>query len=129
MTNEKSINRSVVSGVIRRKSDLRLTQNESKFCTFTVMVMEGGREGEQKRQFIDCVAWRGQADRVAAWPVGSKVYVSGRLQSLSWLADDSTKRFKTEIVCETVELVASLQSRPDSAITSQNPIGDHDIPF
>ena len=81
------------------------------------------------KHHISVTGWKGLGERVAAMALGSKVYVSGRLQSGSWIDADGNKRYKTEIVADTVEEIASLQSSPSPEALQRRPIDDEDIPF
>ena len=122
---EKSINRVEVSGLLRNAT-LRSTQKGTPVCSFSLAVVDSN----QGRTFINAVAWKGQAERVGKWPVDSKVYVTGRLQTSSWDdAKSGTRKYKTEIVCESVDLTNSLLTKPLSEVTPQRPISDEDCPF
>jgi single-strand DNA-binding protein len=93
-------------------------------CAFTVAVVDS-----KAKQYISVVGWKGIGERVAAMALGSKVYVAGRLQSSSWIDADGKKRYKTEIVADTVEEIASLHSSPSPEALQKRPIDDEDIPF
>jgi single-strand DNA-binding protein len=120
---EKSKNKSVITGLLYRVQP-RKTKNGNFVCAFTVAVVESNA-----KQYISVTGWKGLGERVAAMALGSKVYVSGRLQSGSWTDADGKKRYKTEIVADTVEEIASLQSSPSPEAVAARPISDEDIPF
>jgi hypothetical protein len=102
----------------------RKTKTGTVVVSFTVAVVEASG-----KQYISCVGWKGLGERVAAMALGSKVYVSGRLQSGSWTDANGNKRYKTEIVADTVEEIAGLQSSPSPEALAKRPISDEDIPF
>jgi single-strand DNA-binding protein len=120
---EKSQNKSVITGLLYRVQP-RKTKNGNFVCAFTVAVGEASA-----RQYISCVGWKGLGERVAAMALGSKVYVAGRLQSGSWTAADGTKKYKTELIADCAEEIASLQSSPSPEALQKRPISDEDIPF
>jgi single-strand DNA-binding protein len=120
---EKSQNKSVITGLLYRVQP-RKTKNGNFVCAFTVAVVDS-----KAKQYISVVGWKGLGERVAAMALGSKVYVSGRLQSGSWTDTDGNKRYKTEIVADTVEEIASLHSNPSPEALQKRPIDDSDIPF
>jgi single-strand DNA-binding protein len=120
---EKSQNKSVITGLLYRVQPRR-TKTGTFVCSFTVAVVEANA-----KQYISVTGWKGLGERVAAMALGSKVYVSGRLQSDSWTDADGKKRYKTEIVADTVEEIASLQSIPSPETLQKRPISDEDIPF
>ncbi len=120
---EKSKNKSVITGLLY-KVQPRKTKNGTFVCSFTVAVIEANA-----KQYISVTGWKGLGERVAAMALGSKVYVSGRLQSGSWTDASGNKRYKTEIIAETVEEITSLQSSPSPEALQKRPISDEDIPF
>ena len=120
---ETSRNKSVITGLLYRVQP-RQTKSGTFVCSFTVAVVDA-----KAKQYISVVGWKGVGERVAAMALGSKVYVSGRLQSGSWTDATGNKRYKTEIIADTVEEVASLQSAPSPEAASARPISDEDIPF
>lgn len=120
---ETSKNKSVITGLLYRVQP-RKTKSGTFVCSFLVAVVDS-----KAKQYISVVGWKGLGERVAAMALGSKVYVSGRLQSGSWTDATGNKRYKTEIIADTVEEVASLQSRPSPETAATRPISDEDIPF
>ena len=125
---EKCLNRVLVSGLLR---DVRLgsTPTGKEVCNFMVMVTESSGDKERKT-FLPVVAWQGLGKRAAAMPVNQKVRVTGKLQVRSW--EDKAgngKRYKTEIVADSVEPVARLDLPPDQTMIDRRPISDEDIPF
>ena len=120
---EKSTNKSVITGLLYRVQP-RKTKTGISVCSFTVAVIEA-----KAKQYIAVTGWKGLGERVAAMALGSKVYVSGRLQSGSWTDANGNKRYKTEIIADTVEEIASLHSSPSPEALQKRPIDDEDIPF
>jgi single-strand DNA-binding protein len=120
---ERSKNKSVITGLLHKVSP-RKTKTGKDVAGFIVAVIEG-----KARHHVGCVAWLGLAQRVTLMSPGSKVYVSGRLQCGSWTDANGNKRYKTEIVADTVEEIASLQSSPSPEALAKRPITDEDIPF
>jgi single-stranded DNA-binding protein len=123
LMSETSRNKSVITGLLYRVQP-RKTKTGTFVCAFTVAVVDA-----KAKQYISVVGWKGLGERVAAMALGSKVYVSGRLQSGSWTDASGNKRYKTEIIADTVEEVASLQSRPNPEAAAARLISDEDIPF
>ena len=120
---EKSQNKSVITGLLYKVYP-RKTKTGTFVCSFIVAVVEASA-----KHHISVTGWKGLGERVAAMALGSKVYVSGRLQSGSWTDADGNKRYKTEIVADTVEEIASLHSSPSPETVAARPISDEDIPF
>ena len=125
---EKSLNRVLVSGLLR---DARLTSTPTgkQVCNFTLIVSETNGDKEHKT-FLPIVAWQGLGKRAAELPVNQKIRVAGKLKVRSW--EDKAgngKRYKTEIVADSVEPVARLDLPADQSAIDRRPISDEDIPF
>lgn len=55
-------------------------------------------DGERPCYFIDCVAWRGQAEFIGKWfGKGDPIAVSGELTTRMWEDDDGGKHKATEV--------------------------------
>ena len=71
------------------------------------------RNGEQREntEWHNIVVWRNQADVVEKFVrKGSQIYVEGKLRTRSWTDQTGNKRYTTEIVADTIQL---LGRRPD----------------
>ena len=71
------------------------------------------RNGEQREntEWHNIVVWRSQADVVEKFVrKGSQIYVEGKLRTRSWTDQTGNKRYTTEIVADTIQL---LGRRPD----------------
>lgn len=89
----------------------------SKVATFTVATTEKYRDrnGElhETTEWHNIVAWRGYADTVEKYvKKGSQVYVEGRLRTRSWNDQSGNKRYTTEIIVDTLQLLGRRQDNP-----------------
>ena len=70
-------------------------------CSFTIAVDRDFKDketGERETDFIDCVAWRQDAEFLEEWfKQGDDVIVNGRLQVRRWTDRDENKRRNVEI--------------------------------
>ena len=85
--------------------------------TFTVAVSRNytGANGERETDFLNCVAWRKQAENIAKYCTkGSQVAVEGRIQTRSYDAQDGTKRYVTEIIADNVTFLGGRGSNVPS---------------
>jgi single-stranded DNA-binding protein len=123
MSAEKSKNQSIITGLLYQVYP-RKTKTGIFVCSFIVAVVEASA-----KHHISVTGWKGLGERVAAMALGSKVYVSGRLRSVSWTDESGHKRYRTEIVADCAEEIASLQSTPSPEALQKRPISDEDIPF
>ncbi|MDE6656761.1 MAG: single-stranded DNA-binding protein, partial [Anaeroplasmataceae bacterium] len=89
---------------------------------FTLAVDRGMRDANGNRQadFINCVAWRGQADFISRFiKKGFLMSVEGRIQTRNYQGQDGQTRYVTEVVLDNVE---NLQPRdPNAQPTSYQP--------
>ena len=66
------------------------------------------RNGEQREntEWHNIVVWRNQADVVEKFVrKGSQIYVEGKLRTRSWTDQTGNKRYTTEIVADTIQLL------------------------
>lgn len=109
------MNRAILLGRLTKEPDVRQTQVVT-IARYTLAVTRRGKkqEGQQEADFISCVAF-GKAGEFAANYLhkGTKICVSGRLQTGSYTRQDGTKAYTTDVVIEEQEFAESRNS--DSA--------------
>jgi len=101
-------------------------------CTFTVAVDRRFKQDNQPTaDFFNCVAFKGLADNISNYTKkGSKVFVAGPLQNRSYVAQDGSKRYVTEIICEECEFLdRKSQDQPEESQGFGSDIDDEDMPF
>ena len=104
------MNKAILIGNLARDPESRTTPSGVSCTTFTVACNRRfvNQQGVREADFINCVAWRQNADFVARYLTkGSKVAVEGSIQTRSYDAQDGTKRYVTEIVADNVEFLSS----------------------
>ena len=108
-----SLNRTILIGRITRDLELKKTQSGVSVVSFTLAVNRTyKKEGEQEADFINCVAWRNQADFLANYiKKGTFLGVEGRIQTRSYEDQTGKTVYITEVVCETVQALESKQQR------------------
>ncbi len=105
-----NFNKAFILGNVTRDPELRTTPSGQSVCSFGVATNRVWKNpaGEQQRatEFHNVVAWRRLAEICHQYlKKGSLVFVEGRLQTRSWQDKNSgEKRFRTEIVAETMQL-------------------------
>lgn len=106
------MNRITITGFITKDVEIMTTANNTSISKFNVAVKRDfeNANGERETDFISCVAWRKLADLVNQYcKKGSRVLVSGSLQTRSYEAQDGTKRYATEIIADKVEFLGAKQ--------------------
>jgi len=128
------MNKAMITGRLTKDPQLRKTQTDLSVCSFTVAVDRRAKKDEegQKADFIQCVAWKGAAEFVAKhFRKGSRIGVTGSLNSRSYKDQDDRTVFVTEIVAEEVEFGESRQPDRDEPkpVDRQDDEDDTSLPF
>ena len=123
------MNKAIIIGRLTRDPEMRTTTSGLTVTSFTVAVSRPFAEanGERGTDFLNCVVWRKQAENVAKYcQKGSQVAVEGRIQTRSYDAQDGSKRYVTEIVCDNVTF---LGTRADAANSTAPRTYENDMPM
>lgn len=102
------LNRFVGVGRLTRDPELKYTPNGAAVATFTIAINRTftNQNGEREADFINCVAWRKQAENVANFlKKGSLAGVDGKLQTRSYENQHGQRVFVTEIQAESVQFL------------------------
>lgn len=110
------LNLVVLIGRVVAEPELKYTPSGIAVCSFRIAVDRPftSQGGEKETDFIDIVAWRQSAEFAANYlGKGRLVAIQGRLQVRSWVAQDGTKRYKTEVVASDVRGLDRPKDRTD----------------
>lgn len=102
------INRVVLVGRLTRDPEMRYTQSGIAVTRFTLACDRPftGQDGKKEADFIDCVVWRKQAENVAQYlNKGSMCGVDGRLQISSYEGQDGQRKYRAEVVADSVRFL------------------------
>ena len=109
----RSWNRVELIGNLTRDPELRYTPNGAAVCTFGLATNRTYvSEGEKKEEvdFHRLVSWNKLAELCnQLLKKGTKAFISGRLQTRSWEAQDGQTRTVTEIVVEDMIVLSPKQ--------------------
>jgi len=134
------MNKVLVSGYVGKEPTIKTTTSGKKVATFPIAVNDGWGE-RQQTYWHNVVAWEKKADFVEKYVhKGTKLYVSGKLTSRSYEAQDGSKKYVTEIVADPYDGIdlAGGKGGPSQDEQSQTPqqetmfggsVSDDDIPF
>ena len=117
----------VVAAMGRLVSDpeLKVTGEGTSVCSFVIASdRDFVKQGEERQaDFIDCVAWRNQADFLCKFfKKGSLVAVNGRLQTRNWEDKNGNKRKTTEFIVDHINFCeAKKETKPDVSIEKDEP--------
>ena len=105
------MNKVVLMGRLTRDPDVRYSQGETPLAIarYTLAVdRRFKRNGEQDADFINCVAFGRTAEFAEKYlKQGTKMVVSGRIQTGSYTNRDGVKVYTTEVVVENQEFAES----------------------
>lgn len=104
------MNKAILVGNLTRDPEHRQTPNGISVATFTVAVRRRTKNasGGYDADFINCVAWRQQADFLCRYfHKGSSICVVGQIQTRSYDDKNGNKRYVTEIVADEIEFAGN----------------------
>ena len=119
-------------GRLTRDPDIRYSDGGSTVARFTLAVDRRIRKenGENNADFISCVAFGKTADFLEKWfRKGQRLGINGRIQTGSYVNQEGTKVYTTDVVVENVEFVESRgtsasDNEPQQRPASTSAIGD-----
>ncbi len=124
------MNKVILIGRLARDPELRTTSSGIASLNFSLAVARNftNQNGEREADFINCVAWRKQAENMAKYcQKGSQVAVEGRITTRSYDAQDGTKRYVTEVVCDNVTFLGSKGSSNNMNFNDDNGSKDLEV--
>lgn len=111
------MNKVLLVGRITRDPDLRYTPSNIPTVSFTVAVDRGFKDqnGQRQADFINCVAWRSQAEFIGRYiKKGNMLSIEGRIQSRSYQNQQGVMQYVTEVICDAVENLTPRPANNDS---------------
>ena len=107
------INKVILIGNVGQDPEVRYTgdaNNGAKVATLRIATTERYRDRngnlQEHTEWHSVVVWRNQADVVEKYvKKGSQLYIEGRLRTRSWDDQAGNKRYVTEIVADTLQLL------------------------
>ena len=108
-----SLNKAMLIGNVGRDPEVRYLDGQSgnaKVATFTLATTERYRdrngETRENTEWHNIVAWRNTADVVERFVrKGTQLYIEGRIRTRSWDDQTGNKRYTTEIIADTLQLL------------------------
>jgi len=117
------MNKVVLMGRLTKDPELRYTtNNNTPVCRFTLAVdrrfVRQGEEGQA--DFLPIVAWSKLAEFCSNYlKKGTKVVMSGRIQTRSWDGEGGKKNYATEIIADDVEFAESKKASQQNSDEAQ----------
>ena len=104
------MNKVILVGRLTKDPEVKNTSSQVPFCNFTIAVDRRFKDqnGQRQADFINCVAWRQTATFINSYfHKGSKIGISGSIQSRSYEDQSGQRRYVTEVLVEEAEFVES----------------------
>ncbi len=111
------LNKVMLIGNVGADPEMRYTANGSAVTTFRVACNRSytGSDGERKEEteWFSVVTWNKLAETCSQFlQKGRRAYVEGRLQTRSWEGPDGQRRYRTEVIANTVLFLDRPQAAP-----------------
>lgn len=128
-----NLNKAIIVGNVTQDPQLKTTPAGQNVCTFSVATnriwTDQNNQRQQKTEFHNIVMWRKLAETASKYlKKGSLVLVEGRLQTRSWQDQNGIKKYRTEIVGETMQLGPRPMGTPQQREEQPAPV-EENIPI
>ena len=126
-TGRGSVNKVILIGNLGSDPELKYTPSGAAVTNFNVATNEiwNDKDGnkQERTEWHRVVLWRKLAEIAGEYlKKGSKVYLEGRLQTLSWEDKDGVKRYTTEVVADNMTMLdAKSEGGGSSGVSSAPP--------
>ncbi len=111
------LNRASIIGRVVNDIESRTTPTGQTVVSFSVATnfkwTDAAGQKQDKAEFHNIVAWRKLAETIAQYlKKGSRVYIEGRLQTRSWDDQNGNKKYRTEIIADSMIMLDSKGQMP-----------------
>lgn len=107
-----------MTGRLTKQPEVNQLPNGGKsYSRFTIAVNRSfsNQQGDREADFINCVAWGKLAENLATYQKkGSLIGVTGRIQTGSYIGQDSKKVYTTDVVASDIEYLEKARSNNNS---------------
>ena len=115
------MNKVILIGRLTKNPELKKTNSGLSYVQFNLAVNRNytSKSGEKQADFINCVAWRTQADNLAKYiKKGGLIGIEGEIQTRTYDDKNGIRKYITEVVCNSIEF---LESKSQQSKTSYDP--------
>ena len=137
------VNKVILVGRLGRDPEVRYTPSGTTVANFSIATSEEWKdkdtgEKRERTEWHKIVAWRRLGEICGEYlRKGSQIYIEGRMQTRSWEDRDGNKRFTTEVVAQTMQMLDSAGNKggrtdsPEDRFPVEEPLNvpEDDIPF
>lgn len=114
------VNKVILVGNVGIDPEVRTTESGVKVARVRLATTErlfdrASNETKEHTEWHTITLWRGLADVVDRYVrKGTQLYIEGRLRTREWMDKDNNKRYTTEILADTMNLLGRRQDNPAS---------------
>jgi len=131
------VNKAILIGNLGKDPELRYTPNSKAVATFSLATTEKWKDkdgqAQEKTEWHNIVAWGKQAEFCKEYlKKGGSVYVEGRIQHRTYDDKDGNKKYITEIVARSVQMLGrkgEAKEEPVSQDLESSAAEEEDLPF
>ena len=104
-----NLNKAMILGNLTRDPESKTTPSGQTVTTFGIATnrfyFDKQKQRQQKVEFHNVVAW-GRLGEICAQYLkrGQLSFIEGRIETRTWEAQDGTKKFRTEIIAENMQM-------------------------
>jgi len=103
-----NLNKVILIGRLTKDPEQRSTSSGQTVCSFrlaTNRIWNQNNQKQEKTEFHDIVLWQRLAEIASQYlRKGSLVLIEGRLQTRSWQDSAGLKKYRTEVIAESMQL-------------------------
>ena len=115
------LNKVIMMGRLCDDPEFRQTQSQIPVCRFRIAINRPkAKDGQDKADFINCVAWRSSAEFVSRYfAKGSMIVIEGRMQNNDYTDGNGVKNYSYEVLCDNVTFGESKKAQEGAAAPQQ----------
>jgi single-strand DNA-binding protein len=126
-----SVNKVILIGRLGKDPEMRFTPSGRAVTNFTLATNENwtdqSGERQERTEWHRIVTWGKLAENSAKLlSKGKQVYIEGRLQTRQWDDRDGNKRYTTEIVANTMQILSPIEGGGDRSLSDEGDPGPGD---
>lgn len=118
------VNKVILVGRLGKDPEVRHLENNGVVANFSVATSEVYRDKQGERveqtEWHNVVVWRRLAEIAEKYlRKGSLVYIEGKIRTRSWDDKDGNKRYTTEVVADTFQMMDKASDKPGEGKDNQ----------
>lgn len=120
-----SVNKVILVGNLGKDPEVRYLEGGTAVANFSMATTEAYKDKNgnkvESTEWHNIVMWRGLAEIAEKYlKKGMQVYIEGKLRSRSWEDKEKIKRYTTEIVADTMQILGRKENKANPESTSGN---------